>query len=161
RQGGAFELKQATWAYNNAIADAKDPAVKAALRAADIRQWFTRMPWRKGESPLAAAPEYEDYLLEQWGHGNFDDYWKQPGIYAEGFYDRYADVPIIHMSGWYDPYARTATDNFVGLARIKSGPMHLIMGPWTHGDRSLTYAGDVDFGPAATLDGNLADDFWA
>ena len=161
RQGGAFELKQATWAYNNAIADSKDPSVKAALRAEDIKQWFTRMPWHKGDSPLVAAPEFEDYLLEQWSHGRFDDYWKQAGIYAAGFYDRYADVPMIHISGWYDPYSRTATDNYIGLSKRKRGPVRLIIGPWTHGDRSLTYAGDVDFGAAATLDHNLADDFWA
>jgi putative CocE/NonD family hydrolase len=35
------------------------------------------------------------------------------------------------------------------------------MGPWTHGDRSLGFAGAVDFGPAATLDHNLAEDFFA
>jgi hypothetical protein len=35
----------------------------------------------------------------------------------------------------------------------------LILGPWTHGDRTLTYAGEVDFGAAATIDGNLAPDF--
>src|SRR5580704_680052 len=29
------------------------------------------------------------------------------------------------------------------------------------GDRSLGYAGEVDFGPAAAVDGNLADDFFA
>ncbi|MBV8168037.1 MAG: CocE/NonD family hydrolase, partial [Alphaproteobacteria bacterium] len=161
RQGGAFELKQATWAYNNALADTKDPAVKAALRAVDIKQWFARLPWHKGDSPVAAAPEYEDYLFEQWSHGRFDDYWKQPGIYAAGFYDRYADVPMVHMSGWYDPYARTATDIYVGLSKAKRGPVQLIMGPWTHGDRSLRHAGAVDFGPAATLDHNLAEDFWA
>ena len=161
RQGGAFELKQATWAYNNAIADSKDPTVKAALRAQDIKQWFARMPWRKGDSPVAAAPEYEDYLFEQWHHGSFDDYWKQPGIYAAGFYDRYADVPMVHMSGWYDPYTRTATDNYIGLSKRKRGPVRLILGPWTHGDRSLSYAGEVDFGPAATLDGSLAEDFFA
>ena len=74
--------------------------------------WFARMPWRKGDSPLSAAPEYEDYLFEQWSHGVFDDFWKQPGIYAEGYYDRYADVPIVHLSGWYDPYARTAVENY-------------------------------------------------
>ena len=39
--------------------------------------------------------------------------------------------------------------------------MRLILGPWTHGDRSLSYAGEVDFGPAAPVDGNLADDFFA
>ena len=143
------------------MADAKDPAVKAALRAEDIKAWFARMPWRKGRSPVSAAPEYEDYLFEQWSHGIFDDFWKQPGIYAEGYYDRYADVPVVNLSGWYDPYARTAVDNYLGLSRNKRGPVRLILGPWTHGDRSLTYAGDVDFGPAAPVDGNLAEDFFA
>ena len=113
-----------------------------------------------GDSPLSAAPEYEDYLFEQWSHGVFDDYWKQPGIYAEGFYDRYADVPIVHLSGWYDPYARTAMENYLGLSRAKRSRMQLILGPWTHGDRSLSHAGEVEFGPAAAVDGNLAEDFF-
>ena len=119
------------------------------------------MPWRKGASPVSAAAEYEDYLFEQWSHGTFDDFWKRPGIYAEGYYDRYADVPIVHLSGWYDPYARTATENYLGLSRRKRAPMRLILGPWTHGDRSLSYAGEVDFGPTAPVDGNLAEDFFA
>ena len=70
------------------------------------------------------------------------------------------DAPIVHMSSWYDPYPRTATDNYVGLKARKRGPVRLVLGPWTHGDRSLTWAGDVDFGPDATLDGQLATDFW-
>jgi putative CocE/NonD family hydrolase len=160
RHGGAFDLKQATWAYRNALADARDPAAKAALAAQDIQAWFRRMPWHKGDSPISAAPEYEDYLFEQWSHGDFDNYWKQPGIYAEGFYDRYADVPIVHLSGWYDPYARTAMENYVGLSRAKRSRMQLILGPWTHGDRSLSHAGEVEFGPAAPVDGNLAEDFF-
>jgi len=161
RHGGTFDLKQATWAYNNALADARDPAVKAALQAQDIREWFARMPWRRGHSPLSAAPEYEEYLFEQWSHGTFDEFWKRPGIYADGYYDRYADVPVVNLSGWYDPYARTAVDNYLGLARRSSAPARLILGPWTHGDRSLSYAGGVDFGPAAPVDGNLAEDFFA
>ena len=44
RHDGAFDLKQATWAYNNALADAKDPRIKAALAAQDIKAWFARMP---------------------------------------------------------------------------------------------------------------------
>jgi putative CocE/NonD family hydrolase len=160
RHGGAFDLKQATWAYRNALADAKDPAVKAALAGENIAEWIARMPRRRGDSPLKAAPEYEDYLFEQWSHGAFDAYWKQPGLYAEGYYDRYADVPMVHLSGWYDPYARTAMENYLGLSG-KRGPVHLVLGPWTHGDRSLSFAGDVEFGPAAPLDGNLDEDFLA
>jgi predicted acyl esterase len=158
--GGALDLKQATWAYRNALADARHPEVKAALAALDIRAWFRRMRWRRGDSPISAAPEYEDYLFEQWSHGIFDDYWRLPGIYAEGFYDRYADVPIVHLSGWYDPHARTAMENYVGLSRAKRSRMQLILGPWTHGNRSLSHAGEVEFGPAAPVDGNLAEDFF-
>ncbi|MGA8759157.1 MAG: CocE/NonD family hydrolase [Stellaceae bacterium] len=160
RHDGAFDLKQATWAYNNALADAKDPAVRAALQTQDIKAWFARLPWHKGDSPVSAAPEYEEYLFEQWSHGVFDEFWKQPGIYAEGYWDKYADVPVTHLSGWYDPYARTAVENYLGLSKRGRAPQRLILGPWTHGDRSLSYAGDVDFGPTAPVDGNLAQDFF-
>ena len=163
RQGGAFELKQATWAYRNALVSPEvtsDPEVKAAMEAVDIHRWFREMPWAPGRSPVALAPSYEAYLFEQWTKGAFDDYWKQPGIWAEGFWDDWPDAPMVHMSSWFDPYPRTATDNYMGLKARKRGPVRLILGPWTHGDRSLTYAGDVDFGPDATLDGQLAADFW-
>ncbi|MEX2643279.1 MAG: CocE/NonD family hydrolase [Acetobacterales bacterium] len=160
RQGGAFELKQATWAYKNALdsPEAVDPKVQAALRAEDMREWFTRMPWRPGHSPVTWVKEYEDYLLEQWQHGEFDDFWKQVGIYAEGFYDQFSDAPMVHMSSWYDAYPRTATDNYVGLKARKKSSVRLLMGPWTHGNRSQRVFGDVDFGEDAPLDGNVAED---
>ena len=159
RSGGAFEMKQVTWAFNQARESPharKHPHIRKAMEQENLIDWFKAMPWKPGHSPVRWVPEYEDYLFEQWTHGAFDDYWKQLGIYAEGFYDRFADVPQIHMSSWYDAYIRTATDNYVALSRKKRGPVRLIMGPWTHGDRSKAYAGDVDFGPAATIDGNLA-----
>jgi putative CocE/NonD family hydrolase len=163
RQGGAFELKQATWAFNQALDSpelARDPGRLAAMKAIDIREWFAKLPWRRGASPVTLAPEYEDYLFDQWEHGTFDGFWKQQGIYAEGFYGAFPDAAMVHMSSWYDPYPRTATDNYRGLsARRRSRPVRLILGPWTHGDRQLTWAGDVDFGPRATLDGNLASSF--
>jgi uncharacterized protein len=37
RHDGAFDLKQATWACNNALASAGNPAVKAGLQAQDIK----------------------------------------------------------------------------------------------------------------------------
>ena len=162
RQGGAFELKQVTWAYRAALespAVLREPARLEALKAIDIKDAFAHMPWSPGHSPLAPAPEYESYVYAQWQHGAFDGFWKQLGIYAAGFYARFSDAPMMFMSAWYDPYPRSATDNYIALSKRKKGPVRLILGPWTHGDRSLTYAGDVDFGPAATLDGQLAADF--
>lgn len=164
RMGGAFELKQATWAFHRAKVSETvraDPALRAALDSEDLRAWFTRMPWRRGASPLRFVPEYEDYLLEQWENGDFGPYWQQPGIYARGYYDRFPDVPSLHMCSWYDPYVRTATENFRELGRAKSSPAYLVLGPWTHGGRSLTFAGDVDFGPLARLDGTLDESYAA
>jgi putative CocE/NonD family hydrolase len=161
RQGGAFELKQVTWAFNQALEAPEirnDPAKRAALQAVDIKKWFGRMPWSRGHSPLSSVPEYEDYVFDQWEHGLFDDFWKQVGIYAEGSYDRFSDVPIIWMSSWYDPYPRSATGNYVALSQRKRSPQRLILGPWTHGNNHETFAGDVDFGPTARLAGNVAPD---
>jgi uncharacterized protein len=164
RQGGVFELKQATWAFNQArqSPEAKDsPRLQAALDAEDIGEWFRVWPWRAGMSPLRHVPGYERYLLEQYRNEAFTSYWRQAGLYARGYYSSFPDVPTLHMSGWYDPYARSAVDNFTALRSMKQSPCFLVMGPWTHGARSKTYAGEVDFGAAATLDGSLDHDYLA
>jgi putative CocE/NonD family hydrolase len=162
RRGGAFEMKQATWAYRHALRSpviAADPARAAELNEDDIIDWFRRMPWEPGHSPLRAAPEYEAYLFRQWREGLFSDYWRQPGLYAEGYYDRFPDVPTAILGSWYDPYVLTCITNYRGLSARNDSRVELTMGPWTHGDRSVTHAGDVDFGPQATLDGNIAADY--
>ena len=155
RQGGAFELKQVTWAYNLGLESpeaVKNPRLMAALKAIDLKAWFASMPWKRGHSPISLLPDFESYVWDQWEHGQFDGFWKQLGIYGQGYYPRYADAAMVHLSGWYDAYSRTATDNYIGLSKAKRGPVRLIMGPWTHGARSTPFSGDVDFGAGSTLD---------
>ncbi|MEO7775254.1 MAG: CocE/NonD family hydrolase [Steroidobacteraceae bacterium] len=162
RQGGAYELKQLTWALKHARLapeTALDPQRREALAAVDIREGVRVNPWLPGRSPLAAAPEYEAFVLEQWRNECFGPFWQRPELYARGWYAQFPDVPMVHMSSWFDPYALTATQNYVGLARGRRAPVRLLMGPWTHGQRSVTHAGAVDFGPAATLDGAVAPDY--
>jgi len=156
RHGGAFELKQATWAWRNAQ---QAGASSEQVAAQDIAAWFKAMPWRPGHSPLAHAPEYEATLFDQWRRGRFDDYWRQPELYAAGHYDAFAGIPVMLLCGWWDPYAQTTTDNYSGISRQPGGHARLVLGPWTHGERSVSYAGDVDFGRQAVLDGNLAEDY--
>lgn len=162
RFGGAFELKQVIWAYRHALkspAAEGDPVLAANLESQDLAAWFRSMPWRKGFSPLSASSEYENFLFEQWSHEDLDGFWTQPGMYARGYYANFPDVPSMHISSWYDPYVFTAVENFHSLGRLKSSPMFLVLGPWIHGARSVTWSGDVDFGPESTLDGNLSDDY--
>jgi uncharacterized protein len=158
RQGGAFELKQLTWAYNNSkeSPDAQDnPLVLQALEAEDLKAWFTVMPWSEGRSPVRWVPEYESYVLEQWRQGAFGDFWKKVGIYAEGSYDTFPEIPIALLSSWYDAYVRTTLDNHEGFSRGGKRPLSLMMGPWLHGNRNSTSAGDVEFGMQATIAGNV------
>ncbi|MDE2006634.1 MAG: CocE/NonD family hydrolase [Rhodospirillales bacterium] len=160
RQSGAFELKQATWAWRNAIASPEaeaDPVLRAALEAEDIRAWALRLPWRAGHSPLRHHPGYEAYLLEQWRHGADGAFWGQLGIRMADWYERYSRAAMIHLSSWYDPYALTAASNYVGLRRAGRGEQRLILGPWTHGDRSARIVGEVDFGAAAPIDSWAGD----
>ena len=88
----------------------------------------------------------------------FDDYWRVPSLYGAGYYDQMPAVPSVHISGWYDPYAVTAVENFRGL-QARGHPTALILGPWTHGMRSKTFAGDVDFGPQSTFDAGVGKDY--
>lgn len=164
RQGGALELKQLTWASKHARLAPEsetDPDRRAALEAEDIRQWIRQGPWQEGRSPLKAAPDYERFVIDQWRHETFDDFWKHPSLWSSGYHRQFADVPIVLMSSWYDPYARSAVENFAGLSACKDAPVRLVLGPWTHGQRSVGHSGHVDFGPAAVLDGNLAPDYFA
>ncbi|MFC6300430.1 CocE/NonD family hydrolase [Pseudomonas sp. CCM 7893] len=162
RQGGAFELKQATWAWRQAKespAALADPQIREALEQEDIHHWFSRMPWQPGQSPLRHVPEYETYVLDQWAQGTFGSYWKKPGIYAEGHYERLPDIPVLFMSSWYDAYVSSTLANYAAFHNSSTRPQHLIMGPWLHGDRNISHSGDVEFGPNATFDGQVAKDW--
>lgn len=165
RQGGAFELKQATWAFKQAalspLAKA-NPLIKQALSQENIKDWFANMPWQRGHSPVSQVPEYEDYLFEQWQAGTFNEYWQQLGIYAKGWYDTLPDIPVLMMSSWYDAYVPSTLSNFQAFAKSgRHAPQKLIMGSWLHGDRNITKSGDVEFGEASAFDGNLAQDWLA
>ncbi|MHB2165698.1 CocE/NonD family hydrolase [Alsobacter sp. R-9] len=160
RQGGAFELKQATWAYNRAheapVAQA-DPLVARALAAEDLHAWFRSMPWSEGRSPVRWVPEYESYLLDQWRAGTFGPEWQRPGLWLEGHYDAVPDIPVLLMSSWYDVYVKTTFDNLAGLSAGGRRHVQVIMGAGLHGDRQKPTAGDGDFGPQAPFNGQVGD----
>lgn len=130
RQGGAFEMKQVTWAYNRVMESplaSSDPEVLGAIQAESLHGWMERTPWTKGRSPIKWDPDYEAYVLEQWQHGTFDAFWKRPGIWAAGYYETFPKIPIIFMSSWYDVYVPTTLENYAGLKGDVSRPLTLIM----------------------------------
>ena len=152
RYDGAFELgRQLTWAWQQALDDAKDPVVKALLSKEDVNAWYAALPLRKGLSPLSIAPNFEGYYLDEATRSDYDEHWASLGMQWEKYYAQTADVPMMHVGGWYDIYLRGTIENWRRLRALKKSPMRLVIGPWTHHGDTATFAGDVDFGNDAAI----------
>ena len=159
RQGGAAELRFLVYSLMMAADSPQalsDPALRAATSAESdaAEDWLRRTPLKPGVSILRNFPSIERWVLDVVRHGDYDDYWKQRGYNIEEYYDEYADVPVCLLSGWYDTYTRATVDNFVELRGRKRGPVHMIIGPWTHGGDAMrqSWSGDADFGIDAPMD---------
>jgi hypothetical protein len=160
RHGGAYELRFMNWIFTigapNARAALANPKLREALveNGNLMRQHIWHLPIRKGTTPLRVVPEYEDWLIEVMRHGDYDDYWKQPGYSVVDNADKYADVPVYHVTGWYDSWARQNVLNWQALTPKKQSPQKLIIGPWTHGQQGVHWAGEIEFPSEAALDFN-------
>lgn len=162
RYGGAFELKQLTWAYKHAKLHAQnigDEKAVAALEATDISSAMFNDAWEKGNSPLNVVPTYEHSLFQLWEDDLVDADYKGPATCARRWIKNIPDIPICLIGSWNDPYANSMLDLHKALRQHITKPLRLIMGPWLHGKRSQPYAGEADFGPECTLDALMQMDF--
>jgi hypothetical protein len=164
RHNGAMELRFLSWAFMEAATTPShqhNPELTAAQSAVSAAEWLRRLPLRPGLTPLSLSPSIERWALDLYTRGDYDEFWERPGFHVMKHWDAFADVPILLCGAWYDSYTRATIENFTGLSRRKKGPVHLVMGPWTHGSTTVdtTCAGDVEFGAAGAVAGNLAEDF--
>ncbi|MBI1735854.1 MAG: CocE/NonD family hydrolase [Candidatus Rokubacteria bacterium] len=158
RHNGAFEMRFLCWALWQGAKSREaraDPVLERALGSVNVRDWLERMPLKRGASPLALLPDYEAWAFDIATRGDYDAYWQQPGYDIARHWDRFPDCPIVLTTGWYDSYTRATFENFLGLDRGRR-PLHVIVGPWTHGVKQLgqTASGDVEFGRDAALGHN-------
>lgn len=152
RNHGALELgQQLGWAFSQIPAETDDPVVRELFEAEEVADWFDAVPLRRGLSPLSVAPNFEDYFLEMQNHGDYDDYWTGIGKNWEEYYEETADIPMLHVGGWYDSYGGGTIRSATSLSRLKDAPIHLLVGPWTHGGYTRSFAGDVAFGAEAAI----------
>ncbi|MCZ6680580.1 MAG: CocE/NonD family hydrolase [Candidatus Poribacteria bacterium] len=157
RMGGAMQLHMFGALFLHAH-DAQeirdDPAAKRLIfeAMAHMRELVFSTPFKPGHTPLAVVPNLEKTLFDYYTRGEYDEYWKQEYNDFERHFDRHADIPGTFSGGWYDPFAIATTNYYAAMSKQNATPQRLIMGPWTHmGMRGegMSYAGDVDFGPAA------------
>ena len=126
------------------------PRSCAPSRPRTSRPGSTSCPGRKDARRCAGCRNTRAYVLEQWRQGTFGDFWKKVGIYAEGFYDTFPGNSgrAACRAGTMPMFARPSTTTKASRAAA-SARSRLIMGPWLHGNRNSTFAGDVEFGEQA------------
>jgi len=167
RHNGAFELRFFNWVFTLGNATGTPDALPAAKRAAldpaaaqalvdmgnQVRDYVRALPLRAGTTPLKFAPDYESWLIEAMGHGDYDDFWKNSGASVVDHLEEYKDVPEYHTTGWYDSWGtQVANMNFVELRKNKKSLQRLIIGPWIHSRENTSYAGEAQFTDDAALD---------
>src|SRR5579862_6360539 len=167
RHNGAFELRFFNWVFTLGYATGTNSLREAAARAASdpeavpalaelathVREYVRNLPLRPGTTPLKFAPDYESWLVEAMGHGDYDDLWKDSGSSVIDHLAEYKDVPEYHTTGWYDSWGtQVANLNFPALRKAKHSLQRLIVGPWIHSSETLSYAGEAQFTADAALD---------
>ena len=166
RNSGAFSegtfVAMAFWLAANGKEAQADPAVKRALRdaLAKLPEWIERLPLKRGASPLALAPSYEDWFFEIATRGDYDAFWQNPSSSLEDHVSAYPDIPLLLLTSWYGHHAWANFEKRrVLLEQGRTQPLKLICGTWIHGYGTMqdSSSGEVDFGNAASL--GSVDDF--
>ena len=167
RHNGAFELRFLNWVFTLGNTTGTPNAPAAAARAAvdpaavkelldmgsHVAEYVRGLPLRPGTTPLKFAPDYEAWLIEAMSHGDYDDFWKNSGSSVVDHLAEYKDIPVFHVTGWYDSWGTSVANmNYVELRKAKKSLQRLIIGPWTHGAQTRSFAGEAQFTPDAALD---------
>jgi predicted acyl esterase len=112
----------------------------------------SRMPWRRGETPLALSPALEDSAFGfYFEHDAYSDWWRTPSLAMDEWFDRYPAIPILWITGWWEVYARSVVDGWRRMVELGRPHQHLLAGPWTH-HNFTPWNGDANYGADATLD---------
>ncbi len=152
-QGGAFEqwFNQCWSSYltTDALARATSSAPNTP-KDWDLKLPLSAYPILPPTPPAPLAPYYFHWLQ----HPTRDDYWQRWSIQPH-----YSELPLaaLHVAGWYDMFLRGALRNYVGMRTHAATPwarahQQLVIGPWLHQGDKDGKAGELDFGPAASLD---------
>ncbi len=159
---GVFDLSWLPWIYLNVAPDARLrknlPGITSDAEAEQI--WPTVAAEYQSFLPLADLPYLREEAPFYFGwltHSPEDPWWDWAEL--RGRYDR-TSAAVLNISGWYDEaYGPDgAVTNFNGLVHARkeqsAARTHLILGPWKHGVAATMsrQTGDVDFGPASTID---------
>ena len=152
RRGGALKFQGLQWMLQQAISskEAKqNPVIAQAVQtmSQNFLQWAYRVPWRRGQTPLSAAPQYEDWTFRNnFENVDYSDFWRNPCFATDDYLESFPNIPMLWVTGWYDWFYRaTMINNYQKMVKINRKNQYLVVGPWKHNSFDSTI-GDVNFG---------------
>lgn len=131
------------------LARAAQTGVDAGPEAAQLRAALSDPAAVHGGRPLRDLPMAEEMRPGWLGaleHEERDEYWEALS------YRRRRDrirIPALHVGGWFDLFNDGTLDNFTTLTASSGAEQRLIVGPWSHTNRTGTI-GELSFGPSAS-----------
>jgi putative CocE/NonD family hydrolase len=151
--GGAIHLGLLRWCLTmaaNSHEAKKNPDLAAGLKQMagekEFMQWASRIPWQRGQTPLAGIPRYEDFTFKLFFENqDYNDFWRQTGLGMDEHFDAFPDIPTLWVVGWYDWYPRSLSDGYQKMVGLKRKNQHLLIGPWVHNNFDPE-CGEVHFG---------------
>jgi putative CocE/NonD family hydrolase len=151
--GGAIHLGLLRWSLgmaSDASAARRVPeavkGIKAMASDQEFLSWAERIPWRRGQTPLAANPLAEDATFKLFFENqDYNGFWRQPGLAMDDHFASYPDIPILWVVGWYDWYPRSICDGYQKMVALGRANQALLVGPWTHNNFDSS-CGEVQFG---------------
>ena len=164
RAGGALHLGLLKWILETAATSQEaqqNPAIAEAVRTMSSGQnflnWASRIPWKRGQTPLSIASKYEDAAFQLYFENyDYTDFWRQPGFAMDEYFECFPEIPILWVVGWYDWYPRTIIDGYQKMVKMQRENQYLLVGPWTHNNFN-SLCGDVNFGTGGSI--HNYDDF--
>jgi hypothetical protein len=119
-----------------------------------VSQSYEQLVWHLPLDSMQEAAGRRAQFYRDWiAHPDYDDYWRLLNV-EERFSD--IQVPVHTMGGFFDIFAQGTLRGYQGVAKHGANETarkgsQMVIGPWEHGVSQKV--GDVDWGPAALIDG--------
>ena len=134
RRGGALQLGPTLqWMLQQAISskEAKqNPVIAQAVQtmSQNFLQWAYRVPWRRGQTPLSTAPQYEDSTFQLYFENvDYSDFWRQPCFATDDYLESFPNIPMLWVTGWYDWFYRaTMINSYQKMVKINTVLLHFL-----------------------------------
>jgi putative CocE/NonD family hydrolase len=162
RHSGAFVegvlLPYAFWMAAVGKEAQADPLLRRRLQHAleHMDEWVERLPLKRGASPLAGAPSYEEWYFQTACGADYDEKWMSSLASLELYIDDYPDIPISFVTSWYGHHVWATFEKWMKLSKQNTQPVKVVCGTWLHAFRYMeqSWAGETEFGNSVAMDLN-------